>query len=107
MIDRYTASISDLSRGKTVRSVEVLGKYPDSKDTLWATNFYGKRLKINFMEGSCILIDPMWVRADFDTQSEADIKSDRLCPRCHKILSIPELSQGWCWDCRQSLEAGK
>jgi len=69
------ASIAEFSKGKIIKDIKIIG-LPDKYDDRWHTNFKGKKLRIDFIQGSSILIDSLWNSAEFLTTPEAMKRAD-------------------------------
>ena len=69
------ASIAEFSKGKIIKDIKIIG-LPDKYDDSWNTNFKGKKLRIDFVQGSSILIDSLWNSAEFLTTPEAMKRAD-------------------------------
>ena len=65
-----SASISEFAKRKTIKDIKISG-LPDRYDDSWNTNFQGQKLRIDFVEGSSILIDSLFNTAEFLPTPEA------------------------------------
>ena len=66
----FSASIAEFAKGKTIKDIKISG-LPDRYDDAWNTNFQGKKLRIDFVEGSSIFIDSIFNTSEFLTTPEA------------------------------------